>query len=206
MKGLLIKDLYMIRSYCRTVALIVVVFLGVYALAGSEEISFYLVLPCMLAGILPMTLLSYDERAKWEVTAGAMPVTRDQLVTVKYLLVPLLLTPVALFSFAVVLLRRGSSLAAGANMLTVAIAIGLFAPAIILPFIFALGVEKGRIAYYAAIAVLFTAGGLLSNSPRALGNLPAFLFSPALLPLAALVALVLSWRISIALYRKRTKV
>lgn len=204
MKGLLIKDLYMIRSYCRTVAVIAAVFLGVYALAGSEEISFYLFLPCMLAGILPMTLLSYDERAKWDVTAGAMPVTRDQLVTAKYLLVPLLLTPVALLSCIATLVRCGS-LAAGANMLTVAIAIGLFAPAIILPFIFALGVEKGRIAYYAAIAVLFTAGGLLSNSPRALGNLPAFLFSPALLPLAALVALVLSWRISIVLYRKRAR-
>ena len=73
------------------IALIVVLFLGIYALAGSEENVFYLILPCMFAGILPMTLLSYDERAKWDVTAGAMPVTRDQLVTAKYLLVPLLL-------------------------------------------------------------------------------------------------------------------
>ena len=53
MKGLLLKDLYLIRSYCRTMLLITAVFLAVFALAGSEEISFYLVFPCMLAGILP---------------------------------------------------------------------------------------------------------------------------------------------------------
>lgn len=203
MKGLLLKDLYLIRSYCRTMLLITAVFLAVFALAGSEEISFYLVFPCMLAGILPMTLLSYDEREKWDVCTTTLPVTKTQVVTVKYLLVPLMLVPVALLSLAAVLLRRSGSLAGGLELLTIAVTVGLLAPAIILPFAFGLGVEKGRLAYYATIAVLFTLGGVFGATGKAPSGLPRILSSPALLPLLALALLVLSWRISVVLYQKR---
>lgn len=202
MKGLLLKDLYMLRSYCRTVLIVAILFVAVFALTGSEEISFYLMLPCMLAGILPMTLLSYDEREKWDVCVTMLPVTKTQIVTEKYLLVPLLLIPVSLLSLGAILLRRSGSFAGGTGLLTIAVTAGLLAPAIVLPFAFGLGVEKGRLAYYATFAVLFALGGVLTSGNTGLRP-PAVLSSPAVLPLIALALLALSWRLSAALYQKR---
>lgn len=197
MKGLLQKDLYLIRSYCRTMLIIDVVFLAVFLL-GGEEVGFYLIFPCMLTGILPMTLFAYDEREKWDVIAQTLPIDRALLVTEKYLLVPLLLLPVGLVSLLVLLVKRVDLF----DALSIALAIGLLAPSIILPFSFKLGTEKGRLAYYGVFALLFLAGSMLTSRGGALPQLP-FSASPALLPVCALLIYLISWRLSVVFYQKR---
>ena len=83
MSGLLKKDFYMACKYCRSYLLIVVVFLAV-SLFGNDN-AFMVFYPCLLAGMVPVNLLAYDENSKWHIYSGSLPCTRGQLVSVKYL-------------------------------------------------------------------------------------------------------------------------
>ena len=64
MKGLLLKDFYLISKYCRAFLFIMAVFIGVSFLGeGNLFFAFY---PCIISGMLPMTLIAYDEqKRKW---------------------------------------------------------------------------------------------------------------------------------------------
>lgn len=83
MKGLLLKEYYMIAKYCRAFLLIVVVFLAVSFF--SSDNMFFIMYPAILASMIPVTLISYDEREKWNVYSGTLPYSRAQLVSAKYL-------------------------------------------------------------------------------------------------------------------------
>ena len=79
MKGLLLKDFYMLIYYGKVFLLLMLVFL----VAGTaiEQNTVFLFFPCLFAGILPMTLQAYDERSGWCHFSGTLPYTRAQLVS-----------------------------------------------------------------------------------------------------------------------------
>ena len=83
MKGLLLKDFYLSWRYCRAFLVIVAVFLAV-SFTGDDNI-FFLIYPIMIASVIPMTLVSYDEHDKWTAYSGTLPYTKTQLVSTKYL-------------------------------------------------------------------------------------------------------------------------
>ncbi|NMP37237.1 MAG: ABC-2 transporter permease [Clostridiales bacterium] len=84
MKGLLLKDFYMIGKYCRSFVLILTVFL-VVSCFGNDN-TFFIIYPVLIAGMIPVTLISYDEREKWHIYSETLPYTRAQFVSVKYLI------------------------------------------------------------------------------------------------------------------------
>lgn len=63
MKGLLLKDWYMMKKYCRAYLLIAVVFIAVSLF--SNDNMFFVFYPCLLCGMIPVNLLAYDERSRW---------------------------------------------------------------------------------------------------------------------------------------------
>ena len=83
MKGLLLKDFYMARKYCRAYVVIAVVF-SLLAVWGNT--SFLLAYPVLLASVIPVNLISYDEKSKWSSFSGVFPYSKQQLVSVKYLM------------------------------------------------------------------------------------------------------------------------
>ena len=89
MRALFLKDWYMAKSYCRSYLLIVAVFAAVSFI--SSESLFFMAYPAIMFGILPVTLISYDERFHWPAYAGTLPLRRRDEVREKYLL-SLLLT------------------------------------------------------------------------------------------------------------------
>lgn len=203
MKGLLRKDLYMAAAFCRTYLLILVVFLA--AGAVNNENSFFLIYPMIIGVMLPVSLIGYDERFKWHVACDALPVSRAQAVSSKYILTLLIVGLVFLLTMlvqAVVMIRQGTpeKLRELPGLL---LPIGLAGPALLLPVIFRLGVEKGRIFYYllvgvvCAAAVIFSSG-VTSEDPTAQVQLPG-----TLLVLAGAVLFALSWLLAIFLYQRR---
>ncbi len=88
MKGLLVKDLYMSKTYCRVYLLIAAAFLALYAFSSvnGHENLFFLLYPTVLAGMVPINLIAYESQCKWEQFAGTLPYTRAQLVSAKYLI------------------------------------------------------------------------------------------------------------------------
>ncbi len=202
MKGLLRKDLFMILKYGRTLLIMCVIFLAMSIVA--EENFFFIVYPVLLGGVLPVTLLSYDERFGWNRYCDALPITRKQVVDERYLMSLLSFFVLYVLTLAVqaaVLLPkgRGEDLLELAGLLP---SLGLVAPALMLPITLRWGVEKGRIVYYFIIGVIVAAGLVFSNSfvgtDRELGR-----GSAAAVLLVSVAFFAASWLLSVKLYEKR---
>ena len=203
MKGLFLKDFYVAKKNLRTFLVMILAF-SLGSLAAWENGNFFLCYGIVMMPGITMSLISYDERYHWDTYAGAMPLSCSQMVTEKYLLhlgMVLVWLPVLL------LLQRFQQVPAfGGSPLTLLVAglnLGLLLPGILFPIIFALGTEKGRAGYY---VVLF-GGMILATVSEKLtsltGYVPEAVASIVMILLPAAVY-VLSWRIAIRLYEKRS--
>lgn len=206
MKGLLLKDLYMMKKYCRSYLFIAAVFIAVSLVSSGN--SFFLFYPCLLCGMIPVNLLGYDERSRWVQYSGSLPYTKEQIVSAKYL--------IGLISQVAVLIVTG--LAQGIQMsikgnfvpddfgmfMLLMLAVSTLTASIPLPFIFKLGVEKGRTAYYVMIGFVCGASILAAGVFRE--RLEVEMRTNIPLVIIALIGIgiyALSWYLSIVFYRKR---
>lgn len=203
MKGLLLKDIYVAKKNLRTFLVMILAF-SLGSLAVRDSGNFFLCYGIVMMPGITMSLISYDERYHWDTYAGAMPLNREQMVTEKYLLhlvMVLVWLPVLL-----VLQHFQQVPAFGGAPLTLLVAglnLGLLLPGILLPIIFALGTEKGRAGYY---VVLF-GGMILATVSEELTSLTGYVpeaVAGILLILLPAAVYVLSWRIAIRLYEKRS--
>ncbi len=203
MKGLLRKDLIMFWKTCRILVAVSALFL-VYGFWYTENSFFFVIYPILFGGIIPVTLLSYDERSGWLKTCDALPVSRRTVVDEHYLLVLLCALVLYLLTLAVqaaaLLPRgRGGELAQMAALLP---SFGLAAPAIMLPVTLRWGVEKGRLVYFGLIGALAAAGIIFFDRLLSVGTvLHAVGAATALLATAAVFAG--SWLLSRRIYEKR---
>jgi hypothetical protein len=206
MKGLLLKDAYLAWAHFKMYLVMVLAF---SLLSAADPGNFFLVFyPCMLCGMIPVNLIAYDERSKWDIYSALLPFTRSQIVASKYIF--------GLIGQAIIL-----SLVAVVNTLRMAIAGGMdwqylidlmgilvmFASvsiALPLPFIFKMGVEKGRMGYYMMIGLAGVgsgvAGGMLGD------NVSAFSLPNLAVPIMILVGIAVygfSWWLSVRFYEKR---
>ena len=203
MKGLFLKDIYVAKKNLRTFLVMILAF-SLGSLAAKDSGNFFLCYGLVLMPGITMSLISYDERYHWDSYAGAMPLSREQMVTEKYLLhlgMVLVWLPVLLLlqHFQSVPAFGGSPLA----LLVAGLNLGLLLPGILLPIIFAVGTEKGRAGYY---IVLF-GGMILATVSEELTSLTGYVpeaVSSVFLVLLPAAVYVLSWRIAIRLYEKRS--
>ena len=149
--------------------MIAAVFLAMSAVVSVTDsnlfLSFY---PCLLAGMIPGTLLAYDEQSKWDAYSGALACTRSQLVSAKYLVglgleAAMLLLCVAASAFR--MSRNGAI--TGVELLLQAgimVLISLIVPAVTLPLMFRFGVEKGRVAFFVVVAAACVGSLTLSRT------------------------------------------
>ncbi len=210
MKGLLIKDFYMMLRYCRTFFIIAIVFEAAAAFLGDG--MFLVAYPFIICSVIPMNLLSYDEKSRWTLYSCTMPYSRGQLVSVKYIYALIMcfacvvLTVVAQFAGAAV---AGGNLSVNPGILAMMlIPVGLIPAAILLPVIFWLGTEKGRIAFYAVIVIICAFFGFLGADSLDAGSdvIKSLAIRPQVLLGADLIALALlgiSWFAAIGLYGRR---
>lgn len=205
MKGLLLKDLYMMRAYCKSYVLIAAVFL---AASFFGKNMFFIYYPCLLCGMIPINLLAYDEKSRFVQYSISLPVSRTQTVSEKYL-VGLISQIAVLFITGIVQgIRMGVngsfSLGEFALIMISLLLVSMLASAIPMPLVFKYGVEKGRIAYYVMIGIVCGVGVLFSHT---LANdsqnvFPSMLVFPLLAVLGTGVY-ALSWYLSVAFYKKR---
>lgn len=208
MKGLLLKEAYMIRRYCKAYLLLVIVFLSV-SFFGNDNL-FFVFYPCLFANLIPVALLSYDERSKWDQFCGTLPYTKAQQVSSKYvvsLLIQIVIFMVTALAQAYRMVHTGTfSWKVYLSLLTVLLFMSSLVISVTLPIMFKWGTEKGRIAYSVMIGIIC-----------ALSVMGSFLFaggvcirwdSAVVLPLLAVSAVglfALSWQLSIAVYKKRER-
>ena len=200
MKGLLIKDWKTLLKQMKVMLVIVVVFA---CIPGTYMAAFAL----FYAAMLPITALAYDERAKWDELAAMMPYTAKAIVGSKYVLGLTLVLPVLALSMLSRLIIHSMPIVSEETMsLLITAELSLILMAIDLPFMFHFGVEKGRLIY-----ILLTCAFVLAGVNYA-GKLADMVSSfetamvttvPLLLLAAAAVALLISYAISVQIYRTR---
>lgn len=206
MKGLLLKDFYMMKKYCRAYLLIVVVFTAVSLV--SDDNMFFIFYPCLLCGMIPVNLLSYDERSHWIAYSGTLPYTKTQIVSSKYLIGLSAQMAVLLITGIAQGIKMGRHGGLFANNYLMALMLAMFImsafSSICLPFIFKFGTEKGRIAYYGMVGFVcagaFVAAKLLKGGLKIGTRVNAVLLALALVGLGIYA---LSWYLSIVFYKKR---
>lgn len=205
MKGLLLKDFYLSWRYCRAFLVIVAVFLAV-SFTGDDNI-FFLIYPIMIASVIPMTLVSYDEHDKWTAYSGTLPYTRAQLVSTKYLVGMCFGSVAFLISMAATTVRMmlggGFVLEQFAVVGTALLVLGCLGPALILPYVFKYGAEKGRIAFYITVGVFSGVAAVLAGMGFQIQTVAHGLWPLAVVAGVALALYALSWWLSIRFYQKR---
>ena len=206
MKGLLLKDWYMMKKYCRYYLFCAIGFTILSVMSSGN--MFFVFYPCLLCGMIPVNLIGYDERSRWMQYCGTLPYTKAQVVSGKYL--------IGLFSQLSVLLVIGIAQAAkmiiSGNfnfgeftvLVLLMLIVSTISSSISLPFIFKLGVEKGRTAYYVMIGFVCGASVLASSLLKSqLGIEIKLNLILAVLTVVGIGIYILSWYLSIVFFKKR---
>lgn len=206
MKALLLKDFYQTKKYCRSYLLIVAVFTAVTIV--SPEFFFFSAYVCMITGMLPVTLMAYDERSKWNNFTGALPYGKAEIVLSKYLIGLLMQIAVVIASLLIKIAAKGfNGILNDILVYIYSISVTLVMVGIVMPFLFWLGVEKGRIAYFALVGTMFGLIFLTTNTTD--GNDASLAIFENASPLTACAVLIgalilysVSGLISTAIYKK----
>ena len=161
----------------------------------------------MIASVIPMTLVSYDEHDKWTAYSGTLPYTRAQLVSTKYLVGMCFGSVAFLISMAATTVRMilggGFVLEQFALVGTALLVLGCLGPALILPYVFKYGAEKGRMAFYITIGLFTAAATVLAGIGFQVQVMGGGLWPLAVVAGVSILLYALSWWLSIRFYQKR---
>ena len=206
MKGLILKDLYNLRKYGKTVFLISAFYILLTFMMDSSDMFAGMVV--LMFAITSITSFTYDNQSGWDVYVQTLPVSKKDVVLSKYLLSFLL----ALLGGLLAVLMgwiNGLVKNVGNFMETLLVAyallaVGLLFISILLPLVFKFGAERSRVIIIAIVAIPTAAGVAMSQA----GTLPAIseqtvkqvlVFSPLIVAACCLLSIA----ISNAIYRKK---
>ena len=205
MKGLLLKEFYTFKKYGKTYLFLAFVFLaGSFFSDGNQIFTIY---PCLFAGILPQSFIGMDEKNRWLSYCGALPYTKGEIVSSKYVLTLILQSAIILATAIVQCARLAIdsrfSLNAVFTLVSVFISVSLIAPSVMFPIIFKFGSERSRITIAVVLGLLFGLSAMFGVIAGFGGGvaLPGAVL--ILAPLLALALFALSWYISVHIYEKR---
>lgn len=206
MKALLLKDFYMMKKYCKLFLLMELVFVVLSLIPDGN--MFFLYYPVVFGGMLPVSLLTHDEKNKWDAYCGTLPYTKAQLVSVKYLIgliIQLIFLAISGITHAVKLNLEGNfHFNEYLLMMAMLLILACIASAGCFPFLFKYGVEKGGIAYFLMIGIVSAGSGVAAAilDDGIQGKIG--FGTPIILTMVVVIALyALSWYLSIRFYEKR---
>ncbi len=208
MWGLIRKDLYSLSSSVKSIVLLMIVF-GVIFIPQSGGFAFISVTVFIMASLVISTI-SLDNAVMWDKYALTLPLSRQDIVKSKYVLLLLLsiigvvigLAACAIYETVVNENSLAEMLQMGLLMATMAVAIF----SIVLPIIYKYGVEKARmlmvLCIFLPVVVVLSLVYFAENSSVDL----AFLDGPLLTVLAMLIAaaaFIVSYFISVRIYSRQ---
>lgn len=151
MAGLILKDLLHLKRQARMLVLLVAFYILLALTSGDS--SMFAGIVSLLMVMLTVTAMAYDEQAKWEPVALSAPLVRSDLVWSKYLLGGLLSGLALVVNFLFLAMTGDGGPGTAALVALGLLGVSLFFLFLILPVLFWLGVEKGRIAMMAILLV-----------------------------------------------------
>lgn len=211
MKGLLLKDAYQAWYYAKMVVVAAVVMMGAGVITMMNGANFFIVYAGFFLGMMPTTLLAYDQTSKFNEYSAALPATKEQLVGCKYIvgLCGLVLAE-AFAAAALGVAQLHWAAVDSALVISTLVQVGmttLLSSTILLPLSYRFGYEKAKYAFYLMVGLVaaLMGFGVSANEDGLVRNLlPQNISSLGLLGIAVvtLVLYAASWRLSVAWYGK----
>lgn len=215
MKGLIIKDFINVSKSFKLVGLIILLY-GAISITTENPSSFSGMFTLIFAMFLFSTY-SFDELANWDIYVLTMPLTRDNIIQGKYLMM-LLLTLLGFSVNAVTLfflnmVTKAESLFNSFEIPLSGVVIVIIFYSVLLPIITKVGITKARIYFIIIYMVPFFLGMLIYNKVKEDNLIPPerlmeiiekvknniYIIAPLLL----IALLGISYSISIGIYRKK---
>lgn len=175
MKGLLLKDFFLIRSVLGILLLVlVVVGGGMSALTSTWVLT---VVATVMFGMIGVTTIGQDKTSGWSRVAGVLPVSPQAVVDSKYTLY--LLLSGAGFALGGVIGLLGALVqpqADGATFAAISLAIALLSGSITIPCNFLLGEERGIVSLiiaYPLSTAVFVGASMIWKDPLTAGLMVA---------------------------------
>lgn len=196
MKNLILKDIIMMKQIVKVILFFILVWVGVSVFIKSME--FVAGLSVMLVIFIPINIISFDEKSKWNKYALTMPVSPKDIVVSKYV------EGIGIgFIGAVLGIVVGLILRADPITLLISWAanfgVGILMQSILFPLIFKYGVEKSRMIFIALIILPMVIGALMPklgmHMPSAGAIKLMLAFSPVVISSIAVLSGALSVRI-----------
>ena len=219
MKGLLIKDFMLMKVQKNFFLLIAVI--TIWICGFSDDVSFtsgftsgFLT---FVVSMFALSTISYDEFDNGNAFLFSLPITRRGYVVAKYCFGLLLVCSSWILSTLMIIaavLLKGKSLSIDFMMnVFLVLPVILIMLAIMLPFQFKFGGEKGRIAIIATVGLLFVLGNIVAKAARLLhidlvaifNNLPTLSMGMwvAVIIAAVVISLSVSMKISVSIVNKK---
>ena len=204
MRGLFYKEARSLWQYGRSYILMVVIFFALSMANGTQSASgvMWLLYPVFLLASLPASLLNADEKDGWMMYCDTLPVTRRQIVTVKYIACAVLAAAVTLLAMATAVLHGQADplyREQVASMLPLMPMTGLAAPALMFPAMFKYGAVKGRTVFLAVVVLMGACCAVLVTTGEPEGQAWSF-------PLGLVIGLAIfaaSWALSVKWFEQR---
>ena len=206
MKGLLLKELFMLRKSWFAITILTVTFAVVGIFSG--ETGMLLIVPLFMS-VWSVSFMNMDEISKWQQYSLALPYGRRKIVSSKYLMILILNT----LSIVFIIIAYLISIALGKNgfsadllltLILLSLIMGIVYPSLLLPLVYKLNTEKGRM-------VLMIINGIVGGASVAFmqtsvfgdifGSISGFL--PFIIIAVVAVLYMLSWQLSVRIYKKR---
>lgn len=215
MKGLIIKDLCVIKNQMRSLLLILVFFVFISII--NKDATFILFLVPFYMIMILITTFSYDEFNKWECYCNSLPLSRKEIVKAKYLLfnaTSLIVLVLGILASIIVpnFIENITFESIYASIIGVAFGICLVI-SLLIPFYYKFGSNKGRIMLFITITILALIIGIITsldifnnvelmNMINSLNNLSIGMFT-LLLIIVTVIIMTISYYISVRIYNNK---
>lgn len=215
MKGLIIKDLCVIKNQMRSLLLILVFFVFISII--NKDATFILFLVPFYMIMILITTFSYDEFNKWECYCNSLPLSRKEIVKAKYLLfnaTSLIVLVLGILASIIVpnFIENITFESIYASIIGVAFGICLVI-SLLIPFYYKFGSNKGRIMLFLTITILALIIGIITsldifnnvelmNMINSLNNLSIGMFT-LLLIIVTVIIMTISYYISVRIYNNK---
>ena len=205
MKGLIIKDILNLKRSLGSIIAILIFY--IFLAYNSGDPSMLIGMVVFLLAMMTITSISYDDMAKWDKLALAMPISRKTIVLSKYVL-SLLLIATGIFlsttiSYIIILINSDIGLPQLLLTSYIIFFLSTIFISIVLPLIFRFGVEKSRLMMMTVIGIPFGLFYLVNRLGFQLPNEDQFMNIIKLSPIFLILFLFISFNTSFKIYKNK---
>jgi ABC-2 type transport system permease protein len=201
MTGLIIKDLLNLKKQGKIFLLLVVFYFAMGLV--NENTSMFTSMMTMVAVLIPLTAMAYDERSKWDRYALTMPISRKNMVMSRYLLGLIFLIVAFVLSMLVNIVISNMKTAENTLVVLGGFSTGLMLMSVIFPLLFKFGVEKGRIFMMIVIFIPVAALMMISKLGISMPDEEIIKSVIYLSPIIGAVIFLISIYVSLWIYKKK---